>query len=80
VLEAIEDFVKAEEENTRRIWRMVDLARQAGDKAAESFLQWFVNEQVEEERSANDLLSKVKLVKDQPAGLLMLDRMLSERK
>jgi len=80
VLEAVEDFVKAEEENTRRIWGMVDLARQAGDKAAESFLQWFVNEQVEEERNANDLAARVRLVGEQPAGLLMLDRMLSERK
>lgn len=80
VQEAAEDFLNAEVENTRRIWRMVDLARQAGDKAAESFLQWFVNEQVEEEKNANELLARIKLVKDQPAGLLMLDRALAERK
>ncbi|MEM1522349.1 MAG: ferritin [Thermofilaceae archaeon] len=80
VLEAAEDFLNAEIENTKRIWRMVDLARQAGDKAAESFLKWFVDEQVEEEKNASELLARVKLVKDHPAGLLALDRMLAERK
>ncbi|MEM1508251.1 MAG: ferritin [Thermofilaceae archaeon] len=80
ILEAVQDFLKAEEENTKRIWQMVDLTRQAGDKAAESFLQWFVNEQVEEEKTASELLAHLKLVKDQPAGLLALDRELSERK
>ena len=80
ILEAAEDFLKAEQENTQRIWRMVDLARQAGDKAAENFLQWFVSEQVEEEKNASELLAKVRMIKDQPAGILALDRALAERK
>jgi len=80
ILEAAEDFLRAEQENTQRIWRMVDLARQAGDKAAENFLQWFVSEQVEEEKTAGELLAKVKLVKDSPAGILALNRELAERK
>jgi len=80
VLEAVEDFLAAEVENTKRIWRIVDLAREVGDKAAENFLQWFVSEQVEEEKSASELLAKVKLAKDQPAALLAIDRMLAERK
>lgn len=80
ILEAAEDFLKAEQENTQRIWKMVDLARQAGDKAAENFLQWFVSEQVEEEKNASELLAKVKMIKDQAAGILALDRTLAERK
>ena len=80
VLEAAEDFLKAEQENTQRIWRIVDQARQAGDKAAENFLQWFVAEQVEEEKTASELLAKVRMVKEQPAGILQLDRVLAERK
>lgn len=80
VLEAVQDFLRAEEENTKRIWQMVDLARRVGDKAAESFLWWFVDEQVEEEKTASGLLARLELVKDQPAGLLALDRELSERK
>ncbi|AKG38576.1 ferritin [Infirmifilum uzonense] len=80
ILEAVEDFLKAEQENTQSIWRMVDHARQAGDKAAENLLQWFVSEQVEEEKIASELLAKVKLIKDNPAGIIALDRVLAERK
>ncbi|MEM2412056.1 MAG: ferritin-like domain-containing protein, partial [Desulfurococcaceae archaeon] len=65
---------------TQRIWNLVDLARRHGDKATEAFLQWFVNEQVEEEEQALDLLNKVEMIKDNVAALLALDKVLSERK
>jgi ferritin len=77
---AVEDFYSAEVANTRRIWELVELSRRVGDKATESFLKWFIDEQVEEERNAQELLAKVRLVKDSPAALLMLDRVLAERK
>lgn len=80
VLEVARDFVEAEKANTRRIWSLVDLARKHNDKATEAFLQWFVNEQVEEEASAQELLAKVEMVKDNAAALLALDRILAERK
>jgi ferritin len=80
ILEAVEDFLAAEVENTKRIWRLVDLARESGDKAAESFLQCFVNEQVEEEKNANELLAMLKLTKEHPSAILALDRVLAERK
>lgn len=80
ILEAIRDFYTAEKNNTQRIWSLVDIARRQGDKATESFLQWFVNEQVEEEEQAMDLLSKMELIRDNIAALLTLDRVLSERK
>ncbi|MCY0890730.1 MAG: CoA transferase [Pyrobaculum arsenaticum] len=80
VLEAVEDFYNAEVENTKRIWELVDLAKAKGDKATESFLKWFVDEQVEEEKLAAELLAKVKLAKDSPAALLTLDNLLAQRK
>ncbi|MEM4717430.1 MAG: ferritin [Desulfurococcaceae archaeon] len=80
VLEAIKDFYEAERENTKRIWNLLDLAKAHGDKATEVFLNWFVNEQVEEEKQAMDLLSKVELIKDNVIGLITLDRILAERK
>jgi len=79
VLSAVDEFVRSEEENTQRIWRLVDVARDEGDKATEVFLNWFVEEQVEEEKLAQDLLAKVKLVGDNPAALLALDRELAKR-
>ena len=42
-------------------------------------LEWFVQEQVEEEKNARDILHKFKLVKDDPSSLLDLDRELGER-
>jgi ferritin len=58
---------------------LVDLARQEKDHASEVFLQWFVNEQVEEEATADNILQKLKLMADAPGGLFMLDQELAQR-
>ena len=42
-------------------------------------LEWFINEQVEEEQTARDIVYKFQLVKDDPAALLDLDRELGAR-
>jgi len=62
------------------IHKLVDLARKENDHATELFLQWFVTEQVEEEASADEVVQQLKMVKDRPQGLLMLDRTLAQRK
>jgi ferritin len=80
VEEAVKDFYEAEKRNTQRIWGLVELARKHGDKATEAFLQWFVNEQIEEEEQATDLRTKVELVKGNIAALLALDNILAQRK
>ena len=49
------------------------------DHATSTFLQWFVNEQVEEEESANRVLRNLKLIGSDGTGLLMLDRELALR-
>lgn len=79
-LKVIEAFLAAERENTSRIWELYELAKKTGDKATEVFLHWFINEQVEEEKNAMDLLAKVKAIGDNYAQLLVLDRFLTERK
>jgi len=80
ILELVNDFYEAEKENTRRIWSLMDLSRKHGDKACEVFLEWFINEQVEEEKNAMDLLGKVRMTGDNVGALMMLDRILAERK
>ena len=55
------------------------LAAAEGDPAANAFLQWFVNEQVEEEASADAVVQKLKLLGDSPGPLLMLDHELGRR-
>ena len=62
-----------------RIHQLVDLAREHGDHATENMLQWFVEEQVEEEASAEKILEELRLVGDAKSGLFMLDRELGQR-
>ena len=59
--------------------KIVDLTRSENDHATEIFLQWFVDEQVEEEASALEIVQKLKLIKDSPNGLFMLDSLLGKR-
>ncbi len=58
---------------------LVDVARSENDKATESFLSWYVDEQVEEEASADEIVNKLKLMADAPGGLYMLDEKLGQR-
>ena len=64
---------------TSLINKLVDLAMEEKDHATYNFLQWFVNEQVEEEDSANSVVQKLKLVGERGGGLFMLDKELGQR-
>lgn len=63
--DSVEKIVQAaldhEKKVTGRINDLVTLAEQDKDFATRSFLQWYVDEQVEEESSAEELLSLVKM-------------------
>jgi len=58
---------------------LMDLAIKENDHAAKNFLNWFVEEQVEEEASMDTILNKLKLIGGEGHGLLMLDNELSQR-
>lgn len=78
-LAAFQAAYKHEQSVTAMINKLVDMAVQEKDHATNNFLQWFVSEQVEEEASANEVVQKLKLMKDAPGGLFMLDRELGQR-
>jgi ferritin len=59
--------------------KLMALAVEEKDNASGLFFQWFVAEQVEEEASASEIVEKLKLIEGAPAGLLALDRELSDR-
>jgi len=80
VLEVAEDFYKAEVENSLAIYKLDDLAKEFNDKPTQHLLRWFVEEQIEEEKISSELLAKVRMVKDAPHGLYMLDKELAQRK
>lgn len=64
---------------TGRIHQLYALAVEEKDYASLSFLQWFVNEQVEEEKTASEILGLLKMIGDKGQGLIMLDRQLASR-
>ncbi len=74
-----EQILKSEQEITKAVHKLYKLAQDEKDYATEVELQWFINEQVEEEKTAGDVLQKIILVGDQPAALLMMDHHLGSR-
>ena len=80
ITEAVKAALEHERSVTRAIHRLMDLAREEGDKATEVFLHWFVKEQVEEEKLFSDILQLLKLAGETPQALLMLNARLGERK
>jgi ferritin len=68
-----------EETVTKQINGLYELAFKEKAFAALVELEWFINEQVEEEKTARDIVYKFNLVKDDPAALLDLDRELGAR-
>jgi ferritin len=78
-LDTFEAVYKHEQKVTGLIDDLVNLAIEEKDHAANMFLQWFVNEQVEEESNADLIAKKLKLMADAPGGLYMLDNELAQR-
>ena len=77
---AVFEAVYAHEQKvTGLINDLVDLAIEEKDHATNSFLQWFVNEQVEEESSADEIVQQLKMMENAPGGMFMLDRELDRR-
>jgi ferritin len=68
-----------EQEVTRRINDLMNMAIKDADHATTAFLQWYVNEQVEEESSVDQILHQLRMINNAPAGLFMLDRELGAR-
>jgi len=78
-LNAFEDALAHEQKVTAMIDNLVDIAMEEKDHASRSMLNWFVDEQVEEEANASEIVEKLKLIGDKGHGLLMLDRDLATR-
>jgi ferritin len=68
-----------EKKVTALIDKLYMLSRELKDNPAAIFLQWFVSEQVEEEKNATRILDTIKAIKPDSAALIMLDRELAKR-
>ena len=74
-----EQILKHEQAISKAVHKLYKLAQDERDYATEVELQWFIKEQVEEEKTANDILNRLNMVGDQPAALLMMDHQLGSR-
>jgi ferritin len=78
-LAVFEAVYEHEHRVTGLINNLVDLAIAEKDHATNTFLQWFVNEQVEEESSADQVVQQLKMMENAPGGMFMFDRELGQR-
>ncbi|TVR50533.1 MAG: ferritin [Puniceicoccaceae bacterium] len=78
-LEVFQVSLDQEEKVTASIYDIYELAHNERDYATVSFLKWFNDEQVEEERSAADMVQRLELAGDNPEALLLLDQMAGQR-
>lgn len=78
-LHVFQEVKKHEEKVTRSINDLYGLALDDRDYASQVFIQWFITEQVEEEKNSSQVLESVRRVGDNQAALVMLDRELGSR-
>ena len=78
-LEVFELAYEHEKLVSKLINELMDLAIKENDHAAKNHLDWFVEEQVEEEASMDSIVNKLKLINGEGHGLLMLDAELAQR-
>jgi ferritin len=79
VVAVFEEVLAHEQKISAGIYRLYSLAVQEKDYASIPFLQSFVTEQIEEEKSAGDTLAMVRMAADSSPAMLMLDRELLKR-
>ncbi len=79
VIDAFEKTLAHEQHVTSLINNLVDVAIEEKDHATQSFLKWFVDEQVEEEANVQEILDTLKLINGQGNGIFMLDREMRQR-
>jgi len=78
-LEAVKTVLALERTTTALIHKLADLARKEGDYALEVALHWFINEQIEEEQSAAELVALTEQFHKSPGQLFMLDHQWGKR-
>lgn len=78
-LDAFEKSLEHEKIVSKRIYNLSDIAMEEKEHATLSLLRWFIDEQVEEEKSLNAIIKKLKRIGNDMAALYILDTELSAR-
>ncbi len=80
VRSVFESSLAQEQSVTQHIYDLYKIAMDESDFATVSFLKWFVDEQVEEEKAVSDMIDKLKMAEGNPDSLLLLDRYALEQR
>jgi|ERR1041385_5605299 ferritin len=78
-LQVAEQVAEHEAKVTASIHSLYELALKEKDYAAQILLQWYITEQVEEEKNAAELVANLKLIEERGTAVLMLDHRLAKR-
>ncbi|WP_280771233.1 ferritin [Salipaludibacillus daqingensis] len=79
VLDSFEKSLKHEKEVTRRIYKLADMAMDQREHATMTFLNWFIEEQVEEEATFDNLIQKLERIENDSNAFYMLEAELGKR-
>jgi len=79
ITEVFKAVLSHEQKVTTSINEIATLAMKENDHACYQFIMWYVNEQVEEEASASEVLDKLEMIGESKAALLVLDNELATR-
>lgn len=79
VLEMFKQTLEHEKKVTSLIQNLVAIAKEDRDYASENRLIWFIDEQIEEEESARDMIFNLEAVEGNKYGMYMLDKDLASR-
>ncbi len=74
--ELMQQAYEHEQEVTKKIHHLYEVALKESDFPTQTHLQWFITEQVEEEKMTGQFAEQLKVIKDQKTAFFMLDRQL----
>jgi len=80
VVEVFKASLEQEQRVTSQIHEIYSKAQEVRDHETTNFLNWFLDEQVEEEKQVRDMIERLELVEDYPVGMLQLDQEAAQRK
>jgi ferritin len=79
VMEVFQGALQHEQNNTRSIHDLYRLATEEDDYATQSYLKWFIDEQVEEEKIMNDAIGLLEIAGEDRSALLVLNQQMGQR-
>ena len=80
VVDVFRASLEQEQKVTSQIHEIYSKAQEVRDHETTTFLNWFLDEQVEEEKQIRDMIDRLELVEEYPVGMLQLDQEAAQRK